>query len=224
MTKRRASWLRRLSALGVLGALLVMVGFLMFAAVATREPAAKTVTADGIVVLTGGGQRIETAGRLLRDGRGKRLLISGVNRIASKRDLMRLTGLSEDIYECCVDIDRNAVDTIGNARETAKWVRNKGYRSVIVVTASYHMPRSMAELARELPAVALHPHPVVPASFADSPWWLEIVKIRTLAAEFVKFLPSAGRYLLAQVWTQEPPPRQVEREPKTPLPGRLAGS
>jgi len=137
---------------------------------------------------------------------------------------MRLTGLSEKEFSCCVDIDREAADTIGNARETAKWLRRKGYKSVIVVTAGYHMPRSLTELARELPEIRLHPYPVQPAPFTDAPWWLQPLKVRTLTAEYVKFLPSAGRFVLARLVSQIAPPDVQDTPPPRTLTGRLGNS
>jgi len=186
-----------LGAAAVVAALLL--GFVVFASVATRsgEPDAGAARADGIVVLTGGGARIGEAARLLRDGRGKRLLISGVNRAINRGQLQRLTALDPRIFECCVDVGYAALNTTGNADETRAWVHSHGYRTVIVVTASYHMPRSIAELQHALPGTQFVPHPVRPPGLEQQRWWLHRTTARVLASEYVKLLSSAAR-LLAQ--------------------------
>jgi len=55
-------------------------------------------------------------------------------------------------FECCVDLDYTAVNTIGNAVETRRWALNHGFHSLVVVTSNYHMPRAMLELSHQLPA------------------------------------------------------------------------
>ncbi len=80
--------------------------------------------ADAIIVLTGGQARIDAALGLLKSGKGKRLLISGANPIADRSSLQAATGGDKSLFSCCVDIDYAALDTIGNAEESAKWVRS----------------------------------------------------------------------------------------------------
>lgn len=182
-----------------LTAWLLVFGFVMFATAVMRERKDTVSRADGIVVLTGGETRIHEGARLLRDGRGARLLISGVNKIASRDEVLKLSGLSEQEFDCCVDLGYRALDTVGNADETRAWASALGYDRLIVVTASYHMPRSMAELSRALPGVELIPHPVVPKSFRQEAWWLHPGTTRTLVGEYLKFLPSAARYGVARL-------------------------
>ncbi len=75
------------------------------------------------------------------------------------------------LLECCVDLDHSAVNTVGNAAETRRWAQGPRFRSLIVVTSNYHMPRTMAELGRQLPDVALIPFPVVSDKLRAEPWW-----------------------------------------------------
>jgi uncharacterized SAM-binding protein YcdF (DUF218 family) len=171
-----------------------VLGFLFFAAVATREMPDSNHNADGIVVLTGGVQRIAEAGRLFERGMAKRLLVSGINKVTTRRDIKRLLKIRDQSFACCVDLGYAARNTRGNADETRDWVRAHHFKSLIVVTASYHMPRSLAELAGSMPDVRLIAHPVVPDKFRNSPWWLDLSKIGILAREYIKFLPSAARY------------------------------
>ncbi|MDP3899265.1 MAG: YdcF family protein, partial [Mesorhizobium sp.] len=127
------------------------VGFAFFANhVGSLSTPSDPVSADAIIVLTGGQSRIDAAVDLLKNGKGKRLLISGVNPMAGRDDLRAATGGDWSLFNCCVDIDHAALDTIGNAAESAKWVRQHAYDSVILVTNNYHMPRTMLEMRRLL--------------------------------------------------------------------------
>jgi uncharacterized SAM-binding protein YcdF (DUF218 family) len=175
------------------------VGFVMFArTVAHYAPGSPPERADAIVVLTGGKLRLMAGARLLAEGHGARLLISGVNPQTSRADLKRLSGLSEQVFAARVDVDY-AHTTTGNAEETRAWAKAKGYTRLIVVTSSYHMPRSLTELGRAMPGVTLLPHPVVPDRLNARRWWTDAFTTRVLLAEYVKFLPSAARYGFARL-------------------------
>src|SRR5262245_17217349 len=168
------------------------LGFVLFATLAMRDPGRQSPRADGIVVLTGGQTRIVEGARLLEEGRGSRLLISGVNPQIRRESVQRLSGLDDAMFNCCVDID-HAVDTIGNATETRRWAEAQHYTTLIIVTASYHMPRSLAELSRAMPGIKLIPHPVVPKDLRRHVWWLDATATRILVSEYLKFLPAAAR-------------------------------
>jgi uncharacterized SAM-binding protein YcdF (DUF218 family) len=175
-------------------------GFVLFArAVAGYLPQGVAPRADGIVVLTGGDLRLLAGARLLKEGRAARLLISGVNPQTSRQDLRRLSGLSDRLFAARVDID-DAHTTIDNADKTKDWAAANGYKKLIVVTSSYHMPRSLTELARAMPDVTLVPYAVVPNRFKATQWWTDAFTTRVLLAEYAKFLPSAARYGAVRVW------------------------
>ncbi len=194
------SSLRRAIILGAGATLsLLALGFVLFASVVTRMPAENNPHADGIVVLTGEGRRIAEGARLLDEGRAQRMLISGVFRRTGKKALLEISGLPEDKFDCCVDVGYNALDTVGNANETRAWAASRGYESLIVVTASYHMPRSLAELSLAMPGTELIPHPVVPNNFPPSRWWLHASVTRTLISEYFKFLPTAAHLTVARL-------------------------
>lgn len=144
--------------------------------------------ADGIVVLTGGASRISDAIDLLAAGHGKRLLISGVHRATSSAEIARINPRYEGLVLCCVDLDHSAVNTTGNAVETRRWVRDRGFNSLIVVTSAYHMPRTMAELARQLPDVTLVPFPVVTEKLRNEPWWTSGQTAKLILSEYAKFV------------------------------------
>jgi uncharacterized SAM-binding protein YcdF (DUF218 family) len=116
--------------------------------------------ADGILVVTGGAERVETALRLLSEGRANRLLISGTGPATELRTLGHLAGIDTSSLADRVTLGRAAASTRGNAAETAEWVRETGTSSLIVVTAYYHMPRTLHELQPALHGVALFPYPV----------------------------------------------------------------
>jgi len=191
---------RRSTAVVGLGASLFVFGFILFTTAATRDEPTDPPVADAIVVLTGGAHRIEEGTRLLAKGRGKRLLISGVNRRNSKDDVLRLTGLGSELFACCVDLGYQALDTVGNADEAMRWSTERRYESLIIVTASYHMPRSLAEMARALPETRLIPYPVLPKSWRSSPWYLSPGAARVLVAEYLKFIPAMARYLVDRIF------------------------
>ena len=107
--------------------------------------------ADGIVVLTGGNSRVTDALELLASGRGKRLLITGVNPGTTTGDIAPRSRRLRSRLACCVDLDYSALNTLGNAVQARQWAVEHGFHSLIVVTSAYHMPRALAELAHQLP-------------------------------------------------------------------------
>ena len=149
--------------------------------------------ADGIIVLTGGQSRIDAAIGLLKAGKGKRLLISGVNPIARADDLRVATGGDKALFECCIDIDHAALDTIGNAEESAKWVIANTYGSIILVTNNYHMPRSLLEIRRILPKARVQPYPVVNTPLDNGAWLAKPDALRVLATEYTKYVAALVR-------------------------------
>ena len=179
----RALSLIVLAAAAVLGA-----GFVWFVLHVPDTEVALDRNADGIVVLTGGASRIADAIELLATGHGKRLLISGVHRATSSAEIARSNPRYQNLVACCVDLDHSAVNTTGNAIETRRWVRDRGFSSLIVVTSAYHMPRTMAELARQLPDVALVPFPVVTEKLRNEPWWTSALTAKLILSEYAKFV------------------------------------
>ena len=128
--------------------LLYALGYALFA-VLLPQPADDRRT-DAIVVLTGGAARIERGLELLQRDRAERLLISGVARTVRPRELAERYGVDRALFDCCVDLGREAVDTRSNAEETARWLKKHKFRSVRLVTTDWHMPRARFELSRQI--------------------------------------------------------------------------
>jgi uncharacterized SAM-binding protein YcdF (DUF218 family) len=165
VSPRRSVLLRRLCRIAVAACWLAVAllggGFLWFAFHVADAEVHLDRAADGIVALTGGASRLDDAVDLLASGNGRRLLISGVAPTTNAADLMRRVPDHRRWFDCCIDLDYSAVNTIGNAVETRRWALRHGFRSLVVVTSSYHMPRAMLELSHQLPGLTLIPYPVV---------------------------------------------------------------
>jgi len=172
---------------------LLIIGFIVFANGVDREHSEPQRSADGIAVLTGGMSRIDEAMKLLAEGKAKRVLITGVNRTTTTEELKELASQGDQYFTCCVDIDKEARNTIDNATETSEWVALHHYGSIIVVTSNYHMPRALAELARVMPGVTLIPYSVVDNNVHLERWWTYPGTTRLLLSEYLKYLPALTR-------------------------------
>jgi uncharacterized SAM-binding protein YcdF (DUF218 family) len=190
--------MKLLAALLVL-AMLWAVGLVAFTArVVHSTPAPDPGRAQGIVALTGPSPgRMAAAVSLLQDGHAERLLISGVNRMSTRDDVRRAArAVAGAVYDCCVDLGFEAVDTIGNARETAEWAKARDYDQLIVVTADYHMPRALLELKGALPKARLIAYPVATAEVNARAWWRNPREARRIVIEYSKFLVIMAREAL----------------------------
>lgn len=154
-----------------------------------ENPEART---DAIVVLTGGSERLAAGLALLSQGQAEKLFISGVDR-GTSREAIRARAGAAARFECCVVIGRDALNTEGNAGETAAWLRAQGYDSLRVVTASYHMPRSLLEMRRAMPGITLVPHPVFPRRVKIESWWRSPGTASLLATEAGKYWAATLR-------------------------------
>jgi uncharacterized SAM-binding protein YcdF (DUF218 family) len=178
------------------GGVVLTAGFFWFASQIASEEPTLDHKVDGIVALTGAASRIPDAIELLAAGRGKRLLITGVHRATSASEIARLTPLYAKYFTCCIDLDRSALNTLGNALEAKRWSREHGFNTLIVVTSNWHMPRAMAEMAHQLPDVRLVPYPVMSEMVKTEPWWQNAGTARFLAAEYLKYLFALVRMRL----------------------------
>lgn len=193
-----------------------VVGLYAFGArVAASTPAFDPPTADAIVALTGASSvRIEAAVQLLEAGKGRRLLISGVNPQARRSEVKYVARGVGRIWDCCVDLGFRAENTRGNAVETARWVAHHHYTSLIVVTADYHIPRSILELQSTMPGVTLYAYPVVTDTVNARRWWARGEDTRRMFVEYNKYLAILGRetakWLVRRAGSLVTPPKAAE--------------
>jgi len=162
---------------------------------ATSEQA-PSERADAVVALTGGAERIGDAARLLTEGFGRRLLITGVNARTTAEEIAKREPGLKPLLDCCVDLDRRAMNTVGNASETAAWARRNAVGSLVVVTSNWHMPRTLVELRAAAPELRLVPFPVVAASFDPADRHRSLAGFRLLALEYGKFRAAGLRIAL----------------------------
>ena len=199
---------------------LTMVGAYVVLAFADRAakatPVPEPAVADGVVALTGASSaRIDAAIQLLELGKGKRLLISGVNPEVRPRELRDVARGAGNAYDCCVDLGFKAANTLGNARETAAWVKKHRFRSLIVVTADYHMPRSMLELRAAMPGVKLTPYPVKTEEIDAAAWWRTSLQARRMLIEYSKYLAVFTREAFLSLGPKDEAPKP-EKKTVTP--------
>ena len=194
------------------------VGLLAFASrVAHATPAPDPGRAQGIVALTGGSNRRLTAAMaLLQAGHGQRLLVSGVNRRTTRAQIRLVArAVAGPLYDCCVDLGFEAIDTVGNAREASEWARARGYDHIILVTADYHMPRALLELRGAMPKVKLTPYPVATEDVDARRWWKTPGGLRLMLVEYDKYLVILTREAVLRMG---PGAGQKAAQPASPSP------
>ena len=175
--------------------IIYFVGFLFFIKKInnfnTPNPIPK---ADGIVVWTGkGGGRLEAGARLLLEKKGERLLISGVNSEISLDEIKKIVAIPEKFSDCCLDLDYEAKNTIGNAYETTAWAKALGFKHVILVTSAYHMPRAKIEMGATTSQIKVTPFPVL--NQTEDKWYLDSNRLKRLFQEYTKLLISYLKYV-----------------------------
>ncbi len=184
---RVASRLRFLVYLILLAVAFLIGGFLAFAHHVQGQKVPDGVpSADGIVVWTGkGGGRLRSAGDLLVQNHGERLLVSGVNTALTLENVTELMEL-DPTFADRVDLDYQAANTAGNARETASWANALGYEHIILVTSAYHMPRAEIEITSVAGRMRITPYPVAAPDEAN--WWSDGPTFRRLMQEYGKLM------------------------------------
>ena len=156
-----------------------------------QPPQGKLQFTDGIVVMTGGQQRLDDGLRLLTAQNGGKMLISGVGDGVNRAVLVQELGLDDhkaELLFCCVELDFEAGNTRGNASVTRSWALSHDMGSLRLVTANYHMPRALLVFAREMPEFDLYQWPVTPADLDLSGWWRDRAMMRLLTLEYAKYL------------------------------------
>jgi uncharacterized SAM-binding protein YcdF (DUF218 family) len=173
--------------IGLIIVLTAAADFWRFATDLPTEPPERERRTDAIVVLTGGSDRVRTAFQLFADGLAPRLFVSGVGKDVEARALAGADLVDPARLACCVALGRAAADTAGNATETAGYVAAVGARSIRLVTASYHMPRSLLQFRHATPDLLILPHPVFPSGFRHVDWWQWPGSAGLVLGEYVKW-------------------------------------
>jgi uncharacterized SAM-binding protein YcdF (DUF218 family) len=186
--------LRRVAIAATVFSFLWLAGLIWFATPPPGE--SRTASTDAIVVLTGGSLRIESGIALLREGKGHKLFVSGVNQQVDLDDLLGASGHPPEWALCCIVLGHQAGNTFGNAQETAQWIRGQSFRSLRLVTAWYHMPRSLLEFERAMPEIDIVAHPVFPDQVKHEHWWAWRGTAALLVNEYVKYLGALARPLI----------------------------
>ncbi len=218
---RRSGWGILLRGLAIL-VLVALGGFVWFLTMVRSDEQKPSHNADGIVVLTGGSSRVSDALELLSNGYGKRLLISGVHRANGVNDIGRSLPDTQKLLTCCVDLDRSAVNTRSNATETRRWATERNFKSLIVVTSNYHVPRARVELSHAMPDIDLIWYPVIGEKWRDEPWWTSGAALRLLLSEYVKYVVAEIRVRLEDRGLELIP--DLEDQPTASEPARKAAT
>ncbi|GGF46732.1 hypothetical protein GCM10011611_61420 [Aliidongia dinghuensis] len=175
-------------------ALAFLGGLIWFAAgidTPTDDPTSPT---DAIVVLTGGSQRIDVGFRLLVEGKAKKLFVSGVHEGVDMSEVLKTSPQTPHWVECCVVLGHSADNTVGNALETRAWLEAEHFHSIRLVTAGYHMRRSLLEFRRLLPPeVTIIAHPVFPEAVRPGTWWFSRAGAGVIVIEYIKYLGALAR-------------------------------
>ena len=126
------------------------IGFILFAFTLGKSAPADSAPTDAAIVLTGGPGRIEHAIDILRDGKARRLLVAGADPSVTKADLARRIKGSNELVKCCVDLGSESVDTRSNAEEAGRWLAQRHFESVRLITSDWHMRRARYEFQKGL--------------------------------------------------------------------------
>jgi len=181
-----------------------LAGLLWFTRQIPDQPLADSAKADAIVILTGGAGRLEYGLKLLSEARAKKLFISGVSETATIPQMLNyakpdVRAKLAPVAAKEIVLGHKAVNTIGNASETARWLRKEEYNSIILVTTSYHMPRSTQEFTQVAPGLAIIPAPVFPEDSPLSNWLTDPESRGWLLSEYHKYLAAELRHWLVAV-------------------------
>lgn len=171
--------------------LVAIAGFASFTERSRKLIRPAKISVDAIVVLTGGPERIPAAVRLLEQKTARRLLISGVYPATTAQQLSRITQAEASLFTCCVDLDKRASDTRGNAAEAADWAARHKFLKLAIVTSDYHILRATVEFARAMPKVELVAYPVASGDSGDSAY--SLATFRLWISEYVKYLLALVR-------------------------------
>ncbi len=179
-----------------------VAGLIWFADTLPDRPEDTATRTDAIVVLTGGQGRFDEGVQLLRQGQAQKLFVSGVEPGVGVAEMLKKAHLPPAPSDADIVLGHDADSTASNAAETSDWMHGQGFHSLRLVTASYHMPRSLLEFRHAMPDLTIIPHPVFPGAVKHR-WWAWPGTAQLIAEEYVKYLVAAAS--LKFVGDQEAP-------------------
>ena len=185
-------------------ALVWLAGLVWFAGTVPEHPDDDPRRTDAIVVLTGGQGRFEEGVLLLRQGQAQKLFVSGVEPRVEVPELLKRAHLPPAPSDADIVLGHDADSTASNAAETSDWMHSEGFHSLRLVTANYHMPRSLLEFRHAMPDLTIVPHPVFPGAVKQR-WWAWPGTAQLIAGEYVKYLVAAASLKLIGEQDQESP-------------------
>lgn len=189
--RRRA--IRGWSAAVAVAAIAWLAGLIWFAEAIPKSVADPDTPTDAVVVLTGASGRLAAGIKIMDEHRARKLFISGVYRGVDVAQILKLARRQGSDIDCCMVLGHDADDTRGNARETADWVHKEGFKSLRLVTSSYHMRRSLLEFRRTMPNIKIIPHPVFSPEFKANGWWNWPGTLQLVITEYCKYLVALMR-------------------------------
>lgn len=196
---RSGSGLKWLLLIFIVSTLVIGGGFVQFMSqIPTHEPKNKPV-AEGVVVLTGAGGRIQKAVWLVSTTGAEKLLISGVNVSTKTSEIKELKNISPNFIDCCIALDYVAKNTIDNAHETHLWAKKHDIKTLLLVTSNYHMPRSLREMKMASPETKFIPYPVIDKKVQLENWWEYPGTRKLLIREYFKYILSITRFGLVKI-------------------------
>lgn len=168
-------------------------GFVWFTGMIPNKPSEDKTDTDAIVVLTGGGLRLERGFELLAEGMAPQMFISGVEDGVTVRELLNKKEYHEfsgKIPPHSITLGYQARSTVGNAEEIASWVKREHIETIRLVSGNYHIPRSVYEIHRVAPSLVIIPDPVFPKHFENNEWGQSVTGIRLVVSEYHKYIIS----------------------------------
>lgn len=175
----------------------LVIGFIRFSySILQIKPSEPSNFLDAIVVFTGGKERIKTAIDLLEKDLAKKLFISGVNKSVNLEEILKQMNLPYSQIHDKIFIGYNATNTKENAKETAEWLLDNNFKTILLVTSAYHMPRSYLELNRVMPDLIIYQYPVFAENINYERWWQGSKTTSLMVMEYFKYLAVKLQYWL----------------------------
>ena len=196
---RRRRFLFKLGLAAGFVVVLWIIGLIRFADMVPVAVVDATTRTDAVIVLTGGSRRLGEGLELLSRGLAEKLFVSGVYQGVEVRELLKVMKRRPGGLESLIGIG-NATNTAGNAIETTVWMKKNEYRSLRLVTAAYHMPRSLLEFGQAMPGVTLIPHPVFPENVKQDRWWAWPGTASLMIGEYDKYLLAWSRHWIRRLF------------------------